>query len=1496
MTRALVVGAGSFRVVEQGEWDPMGSAETGFEPLASVAPAVTDLARAMARLQGLRVHDDAPLLHPSLAGVDEAWQELRGRAAGEALIVHFSGHGVLGSSDTSLYLAVHDSDPGSLPRTAVYVNAWLDEVENTRDGAPTLFLLDVCGAGRAAVYQLAQGIRARDRKSWVIAACTEDEKAYKAHFTQATTTVLERLRDGLLDVSPALAYIPVETLAEEIDRELARLAEQDEQRLGQTVVRTPRLEASAEPPPFFPNPAYADNLSDQFQRRRDSALWQFAADAAPGLDPLHFLSRASGTSSQAATQCRFAGRREQRLRINAWLDDPAGAEPSLLVVTGGPGAGKSALLGVTLCLAHQDLHDIADPVLSRILPAERPDVHPFLAAVHTRERGQAEILSSLARQLRLGDPPAGGPWTTQAVLERLRDRSQRAVVVLDALDEALRAEEIVTEVVLPLVTATRDGRPLCRVLIGTRPWRGFPALRERLRSDGELIDLDRVPAPQLAADLADYLRDALWPLATRSPRGTVDEVARQVADRLTRARHHGRFLLAVLFADYLTRLRAPLDARASVERLPIDLPGMLDLHLETLFEQDPWLRPVLRAVAFARGEGMPLEALHSVATAFATGSGLGSHALVRTLSDTRRALAAATFYLRTSTGPDGRQLYRFFHHAVVEHLRKDQPGEGTTGRSLAEAVFTRLRDTVPLAPDGRSRLWDLASPYVRRHLVEHAAAAGPQAVNALLLDPAFLVHADPVTSAANAHRATDRTAKLHARILDTSIKHHPGRTPEDRRRLLELDAVRWHHPELAHAVAEDGSPAAHPVWATNANIHPALRRAFSRRHHVRAMTTAEIDGRVHALTAEGRQVWLWDLAQGTERHVLTCEQQVQAVRVAEMPGGPHALIAAGTEVRLWDLTDGTQRHATLYGPQVQGMGETEIDGRPHALITAGKTVHVWDLAGGVRRCKLGHGAPVRHVEPVTVHQRPHALTYAEDGLRLWDLTDGAERRVLRHLRRLRAVAGVEIGKRPHAVTTAENGVRVWDLTDGALRHSLDHLDPVREITAFELDGRPHAFTASRNVVSVWDLDTGVLHHELVHKGPAEVTGVAEVLRRPHVLTVSGKSLHAWDLTGSGLHHTFSGHHGNVQAAAFTWDGERPLALTADLDHVVRVWDVAGGIRHHSTPVGTLAAAQVSGRPYGLTTAGDRDARVWDLADGILVRTLRSDRPIDSAVVATVDGRAYGLTVSGGNDVRVWDLADGVQAQRLHHDRRVSAVTVSDLRGRAHALTTCPGPQHLVHVWSVPDAVLLHTLEFAKPVHGVMAAEIDGRPHAVVGSGRWLHALDLVDDSTRWVLDLSRCRQLLAAGIDGTAHALMTSGDTFRVIRLSDGRVVRTLPGSGWPITHGELVDIDGRAHMLICSGNRVRVLDLSDRRPVMDLTHDEAVGSAVVTEAGGRARLVTTSGHRVCLWDAVTGEPDGPPLIVPYPARWLLPHPRGFVVSFGPELALFSLPGESEIP
>ncbi|MET8249616.1 hypothetical protein ABZV31_37795 [Streptomyces sp. NPDC005202] len=90
-------------------------------------------------------------------------------------------------------------------------------------------------------------------------------------------------------------------------------------------------------------------------------------------------------------------------KLKEWLeDDPA---RRIMVVTGSPGSGKSALLGVLACLAHPQLAEVSwtiRSVVPRHLRFNRP---PLLAAVHARQRDPAAVLASIAGQLGLGSAP-----------------------------------------------------------------------------------------------------------------------------------------------------------------------------------------------------------------------------------------------------------------------------------------------------------------------------------------------------------------------------------------------------------------------------------------------------------------------------------------------------------------------------------------------------------------------------------------------------------------------------------------------------------------------------------------------------------------------------------------------------------------------------------------------------------------------------------------------------------------------------------------------------------------------------------------------------------------------------------------------------------------------------------------------------------------------------------------------------------------------------------
>ena len=74
-----------------------------------------------------------------------------------------------------------------------------------------------------------------------------------------------------------------------------------------------------------------------------------------------------------------------------------GEGSALQVVTGKPGVGKSALLGVLVCAAHPQLRNYTQPLWSSL--PKKPAWNDRLVVVHARRRSLEEIADSLARQM-----------------------------------------------------------------------------------------------------------------------------------------------------------------------------------------------------------------------------------------------------------------------------------------------------------------------------------------------------------------------------------------------------------------------------------------------------------------------------------------------------------------------------------------------------------------------------------------------------------------------------------------------------------------------------------------------------------------------------------------------------------------------------------------------------------------------------------------------------------------------------------------------------------------------------------------------------------------------------------------------------------------------------------------------------------------------------------------------------------------------------------------
>lgn len=730
----------------------------------------------------------------------------------DVLIVHVLSHAYVTESG-ALYVVGGDGRHDE----ATDVERWIRNVVDHEKTAPlTLFLLDMCSAGGAARLDWQVNNADARREAWVIAACAPDEVAYGGRFTQAVTAVLHDIANEHIDLDPSYRNAPITTVARLIRRRVNELAAAS-QSVPQRVTAT-LIDISADPPslPFFPNPKFADSLQHRrlVRTRIDDALVPFLDDLDEAFDPVHFVTRAMGQSEIDSDDSDeitgfFSGRSRELKILAPWLN--LQDEVGLRVVTGSPGAGKSALIGVLVCAAHPVLREPTRGVWDHIEQA--PYRNDLMAAVHARQRDLNQIAASIARQLRL-NLPSGKPVAT-ALIQAIAALPDPPVIVVDALDEAVNGVTVMDELLLPLANAVRpDGEPV-RLLVGMRPWEDFLPLREAAEAGNGLLDLDAVPRRRLCRDIQQYVsrllrHDKRWDrLETEASASTL---ARAVAETLTEGEvDHGwgAFLVAGLFTHHVLNaypqaLRDPDEALRLGRSVPRTLPEVLDLDLTRRGSDNPWLRPVLLALGHARASGMPAQLVQFVAAAFTDEK---QPATTEAVLD---ALGEVRFYLRHSAEDDGTTHYRLFHQGLADHLR----GTHDAGRVLDQLIAAVPED----ATDKRLKRWDLAEPYLRRYAADHALEAGR--LDELLRDPTFLVAAEPSELIERLPADSGAIGTAYRRAFEEGLAQDPRR----RRQVLALWLVRCGATdvgrELVSLPGHDDLVWA-PQWAANGNYTAA---------------------------------------------------------------------------------------------------------------------------------------------------------------------------------------------------------------------------------------------------------------------------------------------------------------------------------------------------------------------------------------------------------------------------------------------------------------------------------------------------------------------------------------------------------------------------------------------------------------------------------------------------------------------------------------------------
>ncbi|GGV36792.1 hypothetical protein GCM10010182_71250 [Actinomadura cremea] len=1083
---------------------------------------------------------------------------------------------------------------------------------------------------------------------------------------------------------------------------------------------------------------------------------------------LHWNPRARGVLVDSEPGHRFHGRRAALTRIVNWMD---GSLPDhrVLVVTGTPGAGKSAVLGRIVTTA--------DPALHRRLPPDdtavraRPgSVH---CAVHAKGKTALEVADEIARAASL-PLPARIDDLPPALRDELVARSGHFLVIIDALDEAstpAQARAIVTELVLPLAQTCADVG--VRLIVGSRKHDDAGDLLSLFGLAGSEVDLDD-PRFFAEEDLTAYA------LATLELRG-MERPGNPYADRSAAAALAARIAALAgrnfLVAGLVARSHGLYDqVPAAPETLSFS--GKVNHAFEEFLRRVPPVADVpaadiLTALAFAQAPGFPIPQWCAAVRVLA-GTTLSEQQLERFARS-----SAANFLVRTTN-----DTFQFFHQSLNDTLleaRARITDPSNDHKALAEAFQDH----------GASVGWDNAPEYLLRSLPWHAAAGN--ALDALLDDVGYLLHADLERLLAVGDAARTRRDRL--RLLRLT-PHALGAGPAERLSAFGLtECTERSFGRDFHRVARSRRGPYHAAWAVS-RARTELGAYTEHTNPVHAVCAlrgpgdrtllASVSGSSHGRDAALR---IWYPANSTTLHTITFTERICAICALPGPEGRSLLaistaanwaVEAGT-LRIWDPGTATTVRTIALDSRFTEMCEVSRPEEPPALatITNGR-VSIWSPETGTTIRSLEHAEWATALCASTLPDGRVRLFTAEhpsgriqnSTVRIWDLETGT---VIRTLRVSEGVASMCAWTQPDgrtllATVNVREEVRIRDLATAEIVRVITTPSWPRTITAFPGPEGDTLLAVGSNdrTARIWT--PAVTAHAGADPGKvAAVCALDRLSTSPALVTADRHgAVRMWDLdTGSHIRTLAdSGEWSSTPVVcALPRSGASTLLATADNGYSVTVWepDTATPIRQLSHPCRVRrawAAPWFGGRAMLITDAEDRVVRIWDPDTGAVLHTLASKRHyVLAACALPAPGHPMVAVSYTDGSVWLWDTAKRAVTKAFTDHAYVFGMCPVPLRdGRVLLATT--GNDHVLRVRDPrrPDEPVV-----AMARTGLLNALCtvfgpDGDPFLVTGgqnnavqiwdlSGRELMAIPLLYE----VLAITAVPQGLAIGMD---HGIM----------------------------------------------------------------------------------------------------------------------------------------------
>ncbi len=1048
---------------------------------------------------------------------------------------------------------------------------------------------------------------------------------------------------------------------------------------------------------------------------------------------------------------RFVGREDVLAQLDEWLLGPG--EAGWVVVTGGPGMGKSAVLSAWLARRE---------AAGAVVP------HHFVRRqVATWDQPQV-IAASLAAQIEalfpgLCDPEARPEGRLIELLGRVSKHlgaAGRLVVLVDGLDET-RAEPGDNPLRRFLPHLVPAG---IRLLCAMRPT--YPHLNWiEARSPARRLDLDdRRWAASNQAVVCGF-----WQVVATEYEPPLP--AETVATAINRA--EGNVLHAVMLHDALQGLSAQ-ERRA--DRIPRGL-GALIGEIWDRAAVHPGVRAGLGLLCAAQ-EALSLDVIAELAE---WGPDVYEEQ-ERFLREARQLL------LEEPASWSGAVAYRPRHdwvrELIAERLRAAtiRAHHGTLARKLA---------TWPAPVDATARR------YALRHALIHRGEAGDWAdAWRLAADMAFLeakcrelgaheAEADVVRVAERCRASGDEALRGRFDDLARALvreSHWLRAAPEATAALVwnRLRQFRWSADDIDRQLQLPAGAMFLRVRHLATRESPALVRDLV--GHLRQVNACAIspDGRRVVSASYDNTLKVWDLETG--RELATLQGHVDSVTACAVTPDGRRVVSASWDntLKVWDLETGREL-ATLQG-HVKGPGRRrgrrrrelaslrghakEVtacavtpDGRRVVSASWDNTLKVWDLDSGSALATLqGHAKEVTACA-VTPDGRRVISASGDQTLKVWDLDSGSALATLQgHAKEVTACAVTPDGRRVVSASQDQT-LKVWDLETLRVLATLQGHAAWVTACAVTPEGRCVISASADQTLKIWDLDSGRALATLQGHG-GSVTASAVTPDGRHVVSASDdQTLKVWDLDSGRELASQQGHADWVAACAVTPDGRR--VVSASHDHTLKVWDLDSGrelasLQGHADWVAACAVAP-DGRRV-VSASHDHTLKVWDLETGRELATLQGHAAWVTGCAVTPDGRRV-VSASSAKTLKVWDLDSGRVLVTLqgHAAYVTGCAVIPDSRRVISA-----SEDRTLKVWDLDSGHVLATLQGHAAMVTGCAVTPDGRRVVSASADQTLKV---------WELDSGRVLATLQGHVAGVAACAVTPGGR-RVVSASVDKTLK----------------------------------------------------------------------------------------------------------------------------